>query len=226
MHIDIISDTVCPWCYIGKRRLERALALRPDLKVDITWRAFQLNPDMPPEGKDRQAHYQAKFGDGEKLKQIIETITGIAKEEDLDLDFANIKRMPNTLASHRLVRWAGSAGCQDAVVENLFKAYFIEGRDVGDTGVLLELAIEAGMDADLVDGLLNSDADETLVREEDALARQMGVTGVPCFIVDQKYSIMGAQDTEAFLQVFDAVARDASISFAEAPPPPSSPPGD
>lgn len=215
MHIDVISDTVCPWCYIGKRRLERALALRPDLQIDITWRAYQLNPDMPPEGKDRQAHYQAKFGDAEKTKQITETIAGIAKEEDLDMDFAGMSRMPNTLASHRLVRWAGSAGCQDAVVEALFKAYFIDGRDVGDSDVLLDIAIKAGMDADLVRDLLDSGADEKLVREEDALARQMGVTGVPCFIVDQKYSIMGAQDTEAFLQVFDTAVREASISFAE-----------
>lgn len=219
MHIDIISDTVCPWCYIGKRRLERALALRPDLEVDITWRAYQLNPDMPPEGKDRRAHYEAKFGTVEKAKEITKVITDVAKEEELDLEFGKIGRMPNTLGSHRLVRWAGSAGCQDDVVERLFKAYFIEGRDVGNPEVLAEIAVEAGMDADLVRELLDTGADEKLVREEDAMARQMGVTGVPCFIIDQKYSVMGAQDPEAFLQVFDAVAREAAVSFAEPAPP-------
>ncbi len=183
--------------------------------MEITWRAYQLNPDMPSEGKDRAEHYQAKFGSLEKTKQITETIAGLAKEEKLDLEFSKIKRMPNTLASHRLARWAGSAGCQDDVIERLFTAYFIEGKDVGDTDVLVGIAEDAGMDADLVRDLFASGADEDLVREEDALARQMGVTGVPCFIVNQKYSIMGAQEPEAFLQVFDAAERDGSISFAE-----------
>jgi predicted DsbA family dithiol-disulfide isomerase len=215
MRIDIISDTVCPWCYIGKRRLERALAQRPDLDVEITWRAYQLNPDMPPEGKDRNAHYRAKFGSVEKTEKIIETIAGVAREENLDLEFSKIERMPNTLASHRLARWAGSAGCQDDVIERLFKAYFVEGRDIGDMDVLVDIAGAAGMDRDLVRDLLASDADQDLVREEDALARQMGVTGVPCFIVNQKYSIMGAQEPEAFLQVFDAAVRESSLPVAD-----------
>jgi predicted DsbA family dithiol-disulfide isomerase len=218
MHIDIISDTVCPWCYIGKRRLERALEQRPDLEVDITWRAYQLNPDMPPGGKDRDAHYRAKFGSLEKTKEITESLAGVAREEKLDLEFAKIERMPNTLGSHRIARWAASANCQDDVIERLFKAYFIDGRDVGDVDVLVDIAGAAGMDPELVRDLLVSGADEDLVREEDALARQMGVTGVPCFIVDQKYSIMGAQDPEAFLQVFDAVARDSSPEAEPASP--------
>jgi len=218
MQIDVISDTVCPWCYIGKRRLEKAMAMRPDLEFNITWRAYQLNPQMPSEGKDRDEHYQAKFGSPEKTAQITKTIADVGREDDLDLAFDKIERMPNTLASHRLVRWAGSAGCQDEVVEGLFKAYFTEGRDVGDVGVLAEVASEAGMDADLVRDLLNSDADENLIKEEDALARQMGVTGVPCFIFDQKFPLVGAQEPEAFLQIFEAVMRAEDISIAEPAP--------
>ncbi|HIF08830.1 MAG TPA: DsbA family oxidoreductase, partial [Sneathiellales bacterium] len=215
MHVDVISDTVCPWCYIGKRRLERAMAMRPDLEFSITWRAYQLNPDMPLEGKDRNEHYQAKFGSLEKTAQITKTITDLGAEDDLDLAFDKIERMPNTLASHRLARWAASAGCQDAVIEGLFRAYFTEGRDIGDVEVLLEVAESASMDIKVVRDLLNSDADEEMIKEEDALARQMGITGVPCFIFDQKFPLMGAQEPEAFLQIFEAVIRADAITVAE-----------
>jgi predicted DsbA family dithiol-disulfide isomerase len=220
MHIDIISDTVCPWCYVGKRRLEKAMALRPDIEFDITWRAFQLNPDMPLEGKDRREHYEAKFGSAERTAQLTDNITNVAREENLDLIYDKIDRMPNTLASHQLIRWSGSAGCQDDVVERLFEAYFTKGQDIGDTAVLSQVAADAGMDGELVSELLENAADQNLVKEEDALARQMGVTGVPCFIVDQKFSLVGAQEADAFLQVFDAAVREAAISVAEPSPAP------
>lgn len=208
MQIDIISDTVCPWCFIGKRRLERALAARPDLEAEITWRPFQLNPEMPAGGLDREAYLEAKFGGAERARHIYDAIRAAGVGEDIDFAFDRIARTPNTVDSHRLIRWSESAGAQDAVVENLFRRYFVEGADIGDHEVLAEVAEEAGMDAQLVARLLAEGQDLDLVRKEDAVARQMGIGGVPYFIVARKYAVSGAQDPSIFLQVLDLAARE------------------
>lgn len=214
--VDIISDPVCPWCLIGKRRFERALAQRPDLEVQVGWRPFQLNPDMPREGVDRATYLEAKFGGKEKARQIYQRVSEAGASEGIDFDFNGIPRTPNTVDAHRLIRWAGSAGVQDQVVERLFQAYFIDGGDIGDRLVLLEIAERSGMDRGLVAELLESEADLELVRKEDALARQMGVQGVPCFIIDGKYVISGAQDPEVFLKAFDLAENDEDLQAGRA----------
>ncbi|HYM32711.1 MAG TPA: DsbA family oxidoreductase [Candidatus Cybelea sp.] len=207
MRIDIVSDTICPWCFIGKRRLERALELRPDISFEIGWRPFQLNPDMPEEGMDRDEYVARKFGSSDRAHKIYDAIRGAGAEEGIAFDFRRIGRTPNTVASHRLIRWAGSAGVQHKVVELIFDRYFVRGDDIGNPAVLTDIAREAGMDADLVAELLARDADVDQVRAEDQVARDLGIAGVPCFIVDRKYAISGAQDPAVFLQVFDLALR-------------------
>ncbi len=213
--VDIISDTICPWCLIGKRRFERALAQRPDLEVQIDWRPFQLNPEMPREGLDRKSYLEAKFGGPERARQVYDQIRDAGAEEGIDFDFQRIPRTPNTIDSHRLIRWAASAGVQDMVVERLFQAYFEHGEDIGDRQVLLDIAEAAGMERGLVADLLEEDSDTDLIRKEDALARQMGVQGVPCFIIDRKYVVSGAQDPEIFLKAFDLAEENEDIPSDE-----------
>ncbi|TNE41733.1 MAG: DsbA family oxidoreductase [Alphaproteobacteria bacterium] len=203
MHINIISDTVCPWCYLGKAKFERALeafrAEHPEEDVTVTWRPFQLDPSLPKQGVDRKAYYRAKFGDNPQVRATGERIRDMGSALGITFNFDDIKISPNTLDSHRLIRWAQSADCQDAVVTALFKAYFEEGRNIGDPEVLAEIAQANGMDGDLVTELLSQNADEDLVRKDDMLAREMGVSGVPVFIIDQRFPIQGAQEPDTIL---------------------------
>lgn len=210
MQIDIISDTVCPWCFIGKRRLEKALASRPDLQPVITWRPFQLNPDMPAEGHDRAAYLAAKFGGPERAERMYQNVRDAGAADSIPFAFEKMLRMPNSLASHCVMRWAIAPGLQWQMAERLFSAYFIEGRDVGDHATLAELAGEVGLDARLVRELLDAGRDRDQVAAEDQVAREMGIEGVPCFIFERKYAVSGAQDPAVFLQVFDVVEREAA----------------
>jgi len=205
MHIDIISDTVCPWCFIGKRRFDRALAERPDLEVTIEWRPYQLNPDMPAEGMEQEEYIASKFGTEEEAREILDSVQLVGESEALPFALDLIERTPNTIDSHRLIRWSHSIGVQNTVVEKLFERHFMEGADIGDPEVLLEVADEVGLDYDLVADLLSGDKDVDTVQEENKKYQEMGVTGVPCFIIDQKYVVMGAQETETFLQMFEQV---------------------
>ena len=214
MNVDIISDTICPWCFVGKRRFERALAERPDIQVDVRWRTFQLNPDMPTEGIDRSEYVALKFGGEEQARAVYENIRGAGKLEGIPFDFAAIPRTPNTIDSHRLIRWAGSAGAQNAVVERLFARYFTQGADIGDREELVEVARYAGMDADLVADLFERGEDVDLVRKEDEAARVMGVNAVPCFVFAKKYVVFGAQEPDAFTELFDHMAREAEAEAA------------
>ncbi|MCW5750363.1 MAG: DsbA family oxidoreductase [Alphaproteobacteria bacterium] len=216
MLIDIVSDTICPWCFIGKRRLEHALAQRPDLEVQIGWRPFQLNPDMPREGMDRKTYLALKFGGEERARRIYDTIRETGAEVGIDFRYDLMQRTPNTLSSHQLIRWAGSAGVQHQLVEILFRRYFLEGQDIGQSQTLVEAAGEAGMDANLVRELLEKDSDVEQVQAEDRLAREMGIQGVPFFIIDRKYAVTGAQDPAVFLQVFDYVLRGGEAGEAKA----------
>lgn len=205
MQIDVISDTICPWCYIGKRRLEKALAQRPDIDFEIVWRPYQLNPDMPPKGMDRKTYLETKFGNKDQANKIYSRIADMGREEGLEFAIEKQKRLPSTIDSHRLNHWAQTAGVQDAVVELLFQKYFIDGEDISDPEVLLAIAEEAGMDGDVVRELLAGDADRDLVLKEEAIGRRMGVSGVPCFVVDQKLALVGAQDPETLLRAIDQV---------------------
>jgi len=203
MQIDIVSDTVCPWCFIGKRRIERAMALRPDVKFDVVWRPYRLDPSIPREGVDRRAYLKAKFGDSPRTSAMGEAIRSEGESEGIAFAFDKIARSPNTLDSHRLIRWSANAGKQDQIVERLFQAYFIEGQDIGNSAVLSEVAAKAGMDGALVARLLAGDADLESVEREAGLANEMGITGVPTFIFDSKFMISGAREAELLVRVID-----------------------
>lgn len=219
MKIDIISDTICPWCYIGEKKFEKAVELvkesRPDVNFDVRWRPFQLSPETPKEGVDRKASMKRKFGDGEHVKAIGQTIKAAGAEEGIAFNFEAQEKTPNTLDSHRLIRWSESAGCQPEIVEALFQAYFIEGRDIGDATVLSEVAGACGMDAGLVAELLGKDTDLDLVREEDTLAREMGISGVPTFLINDSFMIGGAQDPETLCRLFLKVVEKEEARAAQ-----------
>ena len=202
MQIDVISDTVCPWCFIGKRRLARAMAMRPDIGFDVRWRPFQLDPTIPKEGLNRKAYLQAKFGDG-GLTEAHRMLTQEGAKEGIVFAFDSILRAPNTLNSHRLIRWAEMAGTQDDVVERLFIAYFENGEDIGDIRVLSDIADLCGMDGVDIAQMLESDADTALVEREEKLAREMGVTGVPAFIFGNRIAISGAREPEILAAAID-----------------------
>lgn len=205
--IQIVSDVVCPWCYVGKRRLERALAQRPDLAVEITWFPFQLSPDMPREGKDRREHYAAIFGE-ERARQIMEGMKQTGAAEGIAFDAPPGARSPNTLSAHVLMYWASrSAGVdQNALAEKLFHAHHVRGEDVGNHYVFAGIASEVGMNSAEVLKALQEGADEDTVSGLIDQARQAGVSGVPFFIIDGQYGLSGAQPPEAILEVLDQAA--------------------
>jgi len=205
LHIDIVSDVVCPWCFIGKRRLEKALALRPEIAVEITWRPFQLNPDLPPEGIERQAYLATKFGGAAQAERIHATLAEAGATVDIAFAFDRIRRTPNTCDAHRLLRYAGAEGNAERMVEALFRAYFIDGRDIGDRAVLAAIADEVGLDAAGAGAFLASAAELEQVMAEDRGARRLGINAVPCFIFERHYAVSGAQEPEFFLPVFDLV---------------------
>lgn len=199
--LDILSDPICPWCYIGKARLEKALEAEPDHPFAIEWHPFQLNPDMPAQGMDRREYLETKFGGRENALRVYGEIDKHAREEGLDIDFAAIQRTPNTINAHRLIHWAGIEGKQNAIVDALFKAYFREGRDIGNTEVLCDLADSAGLDAAVIGKLLASDADIDNIRQRDTHSREMGVNSVPTFIIANQHAVPGAQTTDLWRKV-------------------------
>jgi predicted DsbA family dithiol-disulfide isomerase len=203
MQIDVVSDTVCPWCFIGKKRLERAMALRPGVAFNVHWRPYRLDPTIPKEGVDRRAYLKAKFGDGPRTQSMGDVIRAEGLQEGIQFAFEKIERSPNTLDSHRLIRWAASAGVQDEIVERLFSAYFLEGRNIGDRKVLLDVAREGGMDAEIVSGLFDGTADADLIEREDRLAHEMGISGVPTFIFENRFMLSGAREPEVLVRVID-----------------------
>ncbi len=215
MQIDIVSDVICPWCFIGKRRLERALALRPDLSATLSWRAFQLNPEMPSEGISREVYITAKFANVRAAERLYATVSAAGRGEGIDFAFERIRRTPNTLRAHRLIRLAANEGGADQVVEALFRAYFLEGLDIGDVDTLAVIAARAGLDEREVQGYLAGEAGATEVRAEEHRARRLGIHAVPCFVLDRGYAISGAQEPEMFLPLFDIAAGVADPAPAE-----------
>ena len=199
--LDIISDPICPWCYIGKTLLDRALEAEPEHPFEIEWHPFQLNPDMPLVGMDRRAYLEGKFGGKEQAVKVYGQIDQHARDVGLELDLGAIKRTPNTLNAHRLIHWAGIEQHQSMVMSALFRAYFKEGRDIGDVEVLADLADTCGMDAALVQRLLATDEDLEGIREKDAGFRKMGVNSVPTFIIAGQHAVPGAQSVEVWRNV-------------------------
>ncbi|MGZ8348048.1 MAG: DsbA family oxidoreductase [Allosphingosinicella sp.] len=212
--VEVVSDVACPWCYLGKRRLERALSLLPNMAVTVRWRPYRLDPTIPPEGVDRKDYLTRKFGSLAAIEPAHRRLVEYCHDEGIDFHFERITRSANTIDAHRLIRWATAAGLDDAMVERLFAAYFSEGRDIGEQQVLAELAGEVGLDAVLVARRVASDEDREIVAGEIEDAYRIGVTGVPCFIFDQKYAVMGAQPAEG---IADAI-RQVSAERAETAP--------
>lgn len=201
--IDFIADVVCPWCYLGWKRLSQALALRPNVEATITWRPFQLDPSLPEQGVDRAAYMAAKFPDKSRLQAVHDELVRQAAECGVTMNFAQIDKAPNTSGAQRLIRWAGGAGLQDKVVEAVMAAYFTEGRDIGDPVVLADIAEQAGMDRLTVLKLLSEGADREIVAHEHQMAIRAGVTGVPFMIFGGKVAIAGAESAENIARGID-----------------------
>lgn len=215
MRLDVFSDTICPWCFIGKRRLERALAERPQPTLEIRWRTFQLNPDMPADGMDRQDYLARKFGGAENAKQVYDAIRHAGEQEGIDFAFDRIERTPNSLKSHRLLRFAAEHGDQDALVERLFALYFLEGADISDDEVLVQAAADSGCDADAARAYLESGDGLEEARAEDMQARRAGIQGVPTFIFNGQYALSGAQEPKVLFQFFDLAREQTESTPAE-----------
>lgn len=191
--IDVISDVICPWCWIGKRQMERALAML-DTPFNIHWRPYQLNPDMPPEGAERATYRAAKFGSVERGAELDANVAASGRAVGLEFRHDRMLRTPNTIAAHRLIRWAG-----EAIVEPLFQAYFQDGQDIGDHAVLAALAAPLGLDAAK---FLASDEADAEVRAEDAQFRRIGINGVPSFALNGQVMFSGAYPAEHMAQIF------------------------
>jgi predicted DsbA family dithiol-disulfide isomerase len=206
VHIEVVSDVVCPWCYIGKRRLEAAIALSPDVDVRINWRPYFLNDWIPREGIDRQTYLETKFGSAERYNTIAERIAAAAAMEGLPYAPDKISRQPNTLDCHRLILWSRSATDPARVKQRLMELYFAEGGDLSDPKVLIQAAADCGMDGDLVRRLLAGDADIDRVESEATSAKEAGIDGVPCFIFGGHVIVTGAQSPEYLASAIERTA--------------------
>ena len=215
MTIDVISDVVCPWCFIGRRRLGEALSIyaekEPGVRPLVSWHPFQLNPDLPREGIDRRAYLEAKFGGWERAAQIYERVRAAGRTVGIDFAFERIQRQPNTRDAHRLISWAQSGGSAEDLVEALFRAYFQEGRFVGDRNELAAIAGEAGLSPEAAHAYLESDEGVDTIDAMDRRVRELGVTGVPYFIFNGRVAVSGAQEGPTLVDAMtQAAAADPS----------------
>jgi predicted DsbA family dithiol-disulfide isomerase len=214
MIIQVFADVVCPWCYIGHERLRQALRLHAkagrlaDSDITLEWMPFQLNPDMPQGGMDRETYLTAKFGSADRARATYAVVAAAARHDGLPLLLDKIRTTPNTLDAHRLVRWARQEGKALAMIERLFAAYFQEGRDIGDTATLTLLAHEVGLDRREARAFLMSGLESEAVRTSDAMARRLGVQAVPCFVFGRRYALAGAQEPAAFFPLLDLALLD------------------
>jgi predicted DsbA family dithiol-disulfide isomerase len=201
--VEVVLDLVCPWCFLGVRRLRRALANRPDITADLAWRPFLLNPDMPQGGMPRQDYLLRKFGAEERARRLHQTITELGRAEGVPFRFDRIRRMPSSLDAHRLVRWAASQASADELVDSLFAAFFAEGADLGDPAVLVAIAARHGFEAQELRRFLASGAEADAVHAENLRAHRLGINGVPCFVVAERHAIAGAQEPEVIERLLD-----------------------
>mgnify|MGYP006100455477 FL=1 len=210
--LDIMSDPICPWCFIGKAHLDKALSAHPNHPFSIEWHPFQLNPDMPANGMGRREYLEGKFGGKEAAVRAYAPVVESAKTAGIAIDFEGMKRTPNTINAHRLIHWAGIEGRQTAAVSALFKAYFTDARDIGDADVLIYIAKSVGMDANVVKRLLDSDEDLKLIQDRDKHSRKMGINSVPTFIIANQHAVPGAQPPELWAQVIADLAAQADAA--------------
>ena len=207
--LDIMSDPICPWCFIGKAYLDKALSAHPNHPFLIEWHPFQLNPDMPANGMGRREYLEGKFGGKEAAVRAYAPVVESAKTAGVAIDFEGMQRTPNTINAHRLIHWAGIEGRQTAAVSALFKAYFTDAHDIGDPDVLIDIAKSVEMDADVVKRLLDSDEDLKLIQDRDKHSRKMGINSVPTFIIANQHAVPGAQPPELWAQVIADLAAQA-----------------
>jgi predicted DsbA family dithiol-disulfide isomerase len=207
LQIEVVSDVVCPWCYIGKRRMERAVdQLKDRFNFQISFLPFELTPSMPQEGVDQKAYLTRKFGGEERYQTLTSHVAGIAREEGLSFHYENQHISPNTLDAHRIIWFAGKEGKQPAVKEAFLKAYFEEGTDLSKKENLVEVAVRAGLEKARVESLLDTDEGEAEVRLAEQMNQQRGITGVPFYIINGKYGLSGAQPSETFVEVLEEIA--------------------
>ena len=203
LQIEVVFDLVCPWCFLGTRRLRRTLRSRPDIAAEIAWRPFLLNPDIAPGGVPRQDYIVRKFGGEDRARRLHATIAELGRTEGLGFQFERIRRIPPSLDAHRLVRLADRHGVAEAAVDALFLAYFSEGQDIGDHGVLAAVAATLGMDPNATRRLLASPAEAEAVHADNLRAHRLGINGVPCFVVQGRHAIAGAQEPEVIERLLD-----------------------
>ncbi|QDT91728.1 DsbA family oxidoreductase [Gimesia algae] len=204
LSVDVISDVICPWCYIGKRRLEKAIDAA-DLQVSVQWHPFQLNPTMPKEGISRKEYRTRKFGSWERSMELDAKVIAVGEAEGIHFAFDKIDQTPNTIDAHRLIWLADQSGCQDAVVEALFRAYFTEGQDIGNRQTLINVVAEVGLDRQAAEAMLDSDEGMDVIANATEMSKRYEVDGVPFFIIDQKLTLAGAQNSETFVDAFKQV---------------------
>ena len=207
VRIDVVSDVVCPWCFIGKHRLEKALALRPDVPVEVHWRPYFLNDWIPREGMSREQYLTTKFGSPERYKGIAQRVGAAAAEEGLVYASDKMKRQPNTLDCHRLIRWAEVEGKAAEMKQKLMDLYFTQGADLTERETLVKAAADIGLDAETVRAGLASDQDVVEIEREAQSAKEAGIEGVPCFIFGGKFAVSGAQSPEYLAQAIDRMAQ-------------------
>jgi predicted DsbA family dithiol-disulfide isomerase len=211
--LDIISDVVCPWCYIGKRRVAQALDLIPEVPLQVRWFPYELNPTMPVEGMERKSYYSRKFGSDQGADELIASITVNARNDGLTMDYEKISRVPNTQTAHRLIWYAARFDAQDAIVDALFEAYFVAGRNIGAPDELAKIAAEAGLDHADAERFLAGDEALDIVTTEAKSAHSSGIQGVPAFLVNGQYLFSGAQSPETIsLSIKRAITRQARVS--------------
>lgn len=206
MDIAVFFDPICPWCYIGKRRLERALGLRPHLSAHIQWRPFMLNPDMPSQGMERRSYLLHKFGTEARVRRLLGALEATGQSEEIGFNFDDIRHTPATQDAHRLIKYASEHGLGGQVVESLFHAFFVEGRDIGCFDELGAIGRQAGLDGGALDAYLDSAMDTAWVVEQNSTAHRLGVNGVPCFMLNNELALQGAQPPETIARLLDAAA--------------------
>lgn len=214
LQIDVCSDVICPWCYVGKRRLERALKTWDGVPVNIRWRPFQLNPTMPRNGMDRRQYLDAKFGSPAAAQAIYDHVSAAGTEEGIQFAFERIARTPNTFAAHRLIWLAGHHGKQDEMVEILFRRYFVEGGDIGNIETLSLAAAQAGLDQAATETFLTGDEGVGEVKAEEAAGHRLGIRSVPYFVFNGVNALSGAQPSEQLLAAFRQSAVELSVGKA------------
>jgi len=210
IRIDVVSDVVCPWCFIGKRRLEKALALASDVPVEVHYRPYYLNEWIPAEGMSREEYLTTKFGSPDRYKDIARRVQAAAAAEGLVYAVEKMSRQPNTRDPHRLIRWAEGIGKAPEMKQRLMDLYFTEGADLSNEAVLVQAAADVGLDPEDVRAALDSDKDIAEIEQEVNAAKEAGIQGVPCFILDGKYAISGAQEPEALAQAIQQISAQAA----------------